>query len=58
MLFSCFSVIESLVSSHLGYLSGPLSHYLIYYSACYSDVRRYPYLCVLIGYNGANVLRF
>ena len=58
MLFSCFSVIEFLVSSHLAHVSGPLSHYRIYYSACYSDALRYSYLCVLFGYDGVNVLRF
>ena len=43
MLFSCLSVKEVLVSSHLTALSGPLS----YYRAHYSDALRYAYLCVL-----------
>jgi hypothetical protein len=48
MPFSRFSVIESLVSSHLAPLSGPLSHYRIHYS----DALRYSYLCVLIDQDG------
>jgi hypothetical protein len=53
MLFSCFSVIESLVSSHVAPLSGPLSHHRIHYSYAL----RYSYLCALIDRDGADFFR-
>ena len=52
MLFSCFSVKEVLVSSHVTTLSGRLV-----LRVHYSDVLHYGELCVPIDQDGANVLR-
>ena len=52
ILFSCFSVIESLVSEHLVFLSGSPSHSIFHLGAllCVD-------LCVLIDQDRVNVLR-
>ena len=51
--FFLLFVMESLVSSHLAPLSGPLSHCCIYYS----DALRHANLCVLNDQDGADVLQ-
>jgi hypothetical protein len=53
MLFSCFSVKEVLVSSHLAPLSGPVLYYRIHYP----DLLCQAYLFVLNDQDGANVPR-